>query len=159
MYNLCLLKIGDINITVSSLHPLRSIQQDLTQDVKQPDAIKYTHEVSNKIFFYMTRRISSDRNNFFDSPMIRDLPPNSQRTTTPVKMIFQLTDFILPSKVCQKIHLNQYSSHNYCIQGKSANMSYYQPLGSRIMYSIYCVNMVVHQVYRYICYINGRKGE
>lgn len=98
MYNLCLLKIGDINITVSSLHPLRSIQQDLTQDVKQPDAIKYIHEVSNKIFFYMTRRISSDRNNFFDSPMIRDLPPNSQRTTTPVKMIFQLTDFILPSK-------------------------------------------------------------
>lgn len=51
MYNLCLLKIGDINITVSSLHPLRSIQQDLTQDVKQPDAIKYIHEVSNKIFF------------------------------------------------------------------------------------------------------------
>lgn len=100
MYNLCLLKIGDINITVSSLHPLRSIQQDLTKDVKQPDAIKYIHEVSNKIFFYMTRRISSDRNNFFDSPMIRDLPPNSQRTTTPVKMIFQLTDFILPSKVC-----------------------------------------------------------
>lgn len=98
MYNLCLLKIGDINITVSSLHPLRSIQQDLTQDVKQPDAIKYIHEVSNKIFFYMTRRISSDRNYFFDSPMIRDLPPNSQRTTTPVKMIFQLTDFILPSK-------------------------------------------------------------
>lgn len=98
MYNFCLLKIGDINITVSSLHPLRSIQQDLTQDVKQPDAIKYIHEVSNKIFFYMTRRISSDRNNFFDSPMIRDLPPNSQRTTTPVKMIFQLTDFILPSK-------------------------------------------------------------
>lgn len=46
----------------------------------------------------MTRRISSDRNYFFDSPMIRDLPPNSQRTTTPVKMIFQLTDFILPSK-------------------------------------------------------------
>lgn len=98
MYNLCLLKIGDINITVSSLHPLRSIQQDLTQDVKQPDAIKYIHEVSNKIFFYMTRRISSDRNYFFDSPMIRDLPPNSQRTTTPIKMIFQLTDFILPSK-------------------------------------------------------------
>lgn len=51
MYNFCLLKIGDINITVSSLHPLRSIQQDLTQDVKQPDAIKYIHEVSNKIFF------------------------------------------------------------------------------------------------------------
>lgn len=51
MYNLCLLKIGDINITVSSLHPLRSIQQDLTQDVKQPDAIKYIHEVSNKFFF------------------------------------------------------------------------------------------------------------
>lgn len=46
----------------------------------------------------MTRRISSDRNYFFDSPMIRDLPPNFQRTTTPVKMIFQLTDFILPSK-------------------------------------------------------------
>lgn len=51
MYNLCLLKIGDINITVSSLNPLRSIQQDLTQDVKQPDAIKYIHEVSNKNFF------------------------------------------------------------------------------------------------------------
>lgn len=46
----------------------------------------------------MTRRISSDRNYFFDSPMIRDLPLNSQRTITPVKMIFQLTDFILPSK-------------------------------------------------------------